>query len=183
MLVFHDVDSQWPASPPGFHCHFTCAYLVVLFRDYWPHPLTTWEQDHLSGHARIVNNFHGQNPFQFHGQTHIFMVKTDIFVLRSCKFSWSVSSPSQWQNFMLKTYSIPMTISCSKPIPLQWQNFMLKTYSIPMAKCSTPFHSSRISDTRGQPRLPAYLRCFRQFEPSLGTATKAILHRWSRVTR
>ena len=32
---------------------------------------------------KIVNNFHGQNRFQFHGQTPIFMIKTLIFVVKT----------------------------------------------------------------------------------------------------
>ena len=62
-------------------------------------------------------------------------------------------------------------ISCSKPILFQWQ-FFSPCYS--NDKWSAPFHSSRISHTQGQPRLLAYLPTVRGYEPSLGTATKAI---------
>ena len=50
-----------------------------------------------------------------------------------------------------------------------------------MAKCSTPFHSSR-SELAILEASHAFLLTCRQFEPSLGTATKALLHRRSRVT-
>ena len=90
---------------------------------------------------KIVNNFHGQSRFQFHGQTPIFMVKTLIFVVKTCsdlqiflitkylghKISWSISIPFQCQNFMLS------------PIPFQ---FYAQFRSIP-----TAFHGqSRIHD-------------------------------------
>ena len=59
---------------------------------------------------------------------------------------------------------------------------MLKSYSIPMAKRYAQPHSI---PTVVEASHAFLLTCgvFRQFEPSLGTATKAILHRQSRVTR
>ena len=98
----------------------------------------------------------------------IFMVKTRSNFMVKTHSNFMFKTRFYGQNFY---FFHPMTkfhaqnlfhpndkISCSKPskpIPLQPQNFMLKTYSIPMAKCSTPFHSSRISDTRDQSHLPA----------------------------
>jgi len=46
----------------------------------------TSTREHELWHSKadkIVNNFHGQNRFQFHGQTPIFMVKTLIFVVKT----------------------------------------------------------------------------------------------------
>ena len=68
--------------------------------------LRLWSQNYLvslvwhSKADKIVNNFHGPNWLQLHGQTLIFMIKTDIFVLRS----WS-------QDFLISLHSIPMTKS------------------------------------------------------------------------
>ena len=82
---------------------------------------------------KIVNNFHGQTCSNLMVKHTFLWAKLIFLVLRSCKFSWSVSIPFQWQNLMLKIYFIPMTkfdaqnqfhsndkISCSKPIPFHF---------------------------------------------------------------
>ena len=86
---------------------------------------------------KIVNNFHGQNRFQFHGQTPIFMIKTLIFVVKTDflmfrptnfldhEISWS-------QNFLVNLHSIPMP------------KFHAQPYSISIL-CSTLFHSNSVS--------------------------------------
>ena len=87
-----------------------------------------WELWHSKA-DKIVNNFHGQNQFQFHGQNSHFVVKTNFLMVRPTNFvdhkiSWS-------QNFLVNLHSIPMP------------KFYVQPYSIPIL-CSTPFHSNSI---------------------------------------
>ena len=135
-----------------------------------------------------------------HGQTLIFMVKIDSFCAQILQvFLVSLHSipmtkfhvPFQWQNFMFHSND---TISCSKPIPFQCQNFMLNPIPLIFQQ------NSKVTRVQSQFTVNLDLRSgiaileashaflltcsvFQQFEPSLGTATKAILHQWSRVTR
>ena len=85
-----------------------------------------WEEVRHSQADKVDNNFHGQNPFQFYGQTLIFTAKTDVFVLRF--LGLSPFHPND-------------KISCSIPVPFQWHNFMLKISNCKIL-CSTPFHSN-----------------------------------------
>ena len=66
----------------------------------------------------------GQNCqwFSWSKPVPILWSKLILYVLRSCKFSWSLGQSHSDQILMLKTYSIPTTkFLCSKPIP----NFMV----------------------------------------------------------
>ena len=74
-----------------------------------------------------------------------------------------------------KVFPTPMQsngkISYSKPIPFQWQN--AKPHSIP----------AELAILEASHAFLLTCSVFRQFEPSLGTGTKAVLHQQSRVTR
>ena len=109
----------------------------------------TWTLVWHSKADKIVDNFHDQKPFQFQGQTLIFMVKTGIFYVPIL------------QKFLGRS-----------PFHLDDKILCPETCSIPMAKFYAQPHSIP-TETRGQPRLLAVF--LRQFRPSLGTATKAIL--------
>ena len=87
---------------------------------------------------KIVNNFHGQNRFQFMVKDLFFMVKTLIFVVKTdCLMfrptNFLVRSQNILaQNFLVNLHSIPMP------------KFHAQPYSIPIL-CSTQFHSNSIS--------------------------------------
>ena len=98
----------------------------VQTRPHQPLSQGMWEEVRHSQADKVVNNFHGQNPFQFYGQTLIFTAKTDVFVLRF--LGLSPFHPND-------------KISCSIPVPFQWHNFMLKISNCKIL-CSTPFHSN-----------------------------------------
>ena len=102
---------------------------------------------------KIVNNFHGQNRFQFHSQTPIFIlifvVKTDFLMFRPTNFldhkiSWS-------QNFLINLHSIPMPkISCPT---LFHSIFMLN--SVPFQQHFMVSHDFMVSDSLDLPHVPA----------------------------
>ena len=125
---------------------------------------------------KIVNNFHGQNRFQFHCQTPIFMVKTLVFVVKT-DFSCS-----GLQIFLITKYLghkfLGQSPFHSNAIPFQ---FYAQLRSIP-----TAFHGQ--SRFRGAVTVSTYLHpksatpsCLPSvsFERSLGTVT--VLHRRCRI--
>ena len=136
---------------------------------------------------KIVNNFHGQNRFQFHGQIPIFYGQNSHFCCQNWffnvqtykfsrqiikylghKISWSISIPFQCQNFMLN------------PIPFQ---FYAQLRSIPTAfHGQSRFHESwAVTVSIYLHPMSATPSCLTSvsFECSLGTVT--ILHQWCRI--
>ena len=108
-----------------------------------------WELWHSKA-DKIVNNFHGQNQFQFHGQIPIFfMVKTLIFVVKT---DFLMFRPT---NFLVRSQNILVTkflgqspfhsnakISCST---LFHSNFMLN--SVPFQQNFMVSHDFIVSDS------------------------------------
>ena len=120
-------------------------YMYTYFSMFPIHVSWVWH----SKADKIVNNFHGQNPFQFHCPnpfqfhcpTLIFMVRTDIFCAQIL------------QSFLVSLHSIPMTrfhaqnllysndkISCYKGIPFQRAKFHAQNlfHSNGKILCSSP---------------------------------------------
>ena len=131
---------------------------------------------HLVWHSKadkIVNNFYGQNRFQFHGQRPIFMVKTLISVVKT---DFLMVRPT---NFLVRSRNILVAkflgqspfhsnakISCST---LFHSNFMFN--SVPFQQHFMVSHDFMVSDSLD---LPAPEVSHALFERSLGTVT--ILH-------
>ena len=132
---------------------------------------------------KIVNNFHGQNRFQFHGQIHMkylfFMVKTLIFVVKT---DFLMFRPT---NFLVRSQNILVTkflghkISWSISIPFQ---FYAQLHSIPTAfHGQSRFHGQDISVSIYLHPMSATPSCLTSvsFECSLGTVT--ILYQRCRI--
>ena len=120
---------------------------------------------------KIVNNFHGQNWFQFHGQMPFFMVKTLIFVVNTLMFSPTNFSCQITKYLGHKNlHSIPMP------------KFHAQPYSIPIyAQLRSNSISWSVTVSIYLHPMSATPSCLTSvsFECSLGTVT--ILHQRCRI--